>query len=308
MKEFKNEFSWSFSRDNLFKECNRKYYYNYYGSWNGWSKEKADNVTRTLYVLKNLVNRKIWKGDAVHKELSRILKTFKSTGKFNSLDDSLRRLTKIMRDEFRFSKGKSYWNHVGSLRKVNALYEHEYDMDIQDKDWKDNYEETIECLKNFYSSSILTEMRTIKKSDIISIDSTIPTPFDFNNSIIYVNLDLAYFLNDNLKIVDWKTGVTESNPLQFAVYALHVNNNHNIPLEKITVVEYNLQEKRSFTHSFTSEDIEKLKTYINNSIYEMKSLLADPDENEADITDFHRTEEVTRCDFCNYKKICFDLP
>ena len=57
MADFKNEFSWSYSRDNLFQECKREYYYNYYGSWGGWEKNKADEITRTLYVLKNLQNR-----------------------------------------------------------------------------------------------------------------------------------------------------------------------------------------------------------------------------------------------------------
>ena len=38
-KEFKNDFSWSFSRDSAFNTCKRKYYYSYYGSWGGWNKD-----------------------------------------------------------------------------------------------------------------------------------------------------------------------------------------------------------------------------------------------------------------------------
>src|SRR3989337_885626 len=31
-----NEFSWSRTRDNAFKECRRRYYYQYNGAWGGW--------------------------------------------------------------------------------------------------------------------------------------------------------------------------------------------------------------------------------------------------------------------------------
>ena len=54
--ELKNEFSWSKSRDETFRECHRKYYFQYYGYWNGW-KENADQRVRLTYVLKKLQTR-----------------------------------------------------------------------------------------------------------------------------------------------------------------------------------------------------------------------------------------------------------
>ncbi len=80
MSDFKNEFSWSVSRDSLFKECRRKYYYNYYGSWGGWDKNHRDKTTRILYVLKSLQNRWQWKGSTVHHEIEKVLKELVSTG------------------------------------------------------------------------------------------------------------------------------------------------------------------------------------------------------------------------------------
>jgi len=49
MTTFKNEFSWSVSRDSTFRKCHRMYYYQYYGSWGGWN-DDADDKTRTVYV------------------------------------------------------------------------------------------------------------------------------------------------------------------------------------------------------------------------------------------------------------------
>jgi len=42
-----NEFSWSRTRDNVFQECRRRYYYQYYGAWGGWD-VNSDPLVRRL--------------------------------------------------------------------------------------------------------------------------------------------------------------------------------------------------------------------------------------------------------------------
>ena len=49
MATFRNEFSWSASRDRLFRSCPRAYYYNYYAYWNGWDR-RADAKTKLIWV------------------------------------------------------------------------------------------------------------------------------------------------------------------------------------------------------------------------------------------------------------------
>lgn len=307
MADLKNEFSWSFSRDNLFRDCKRKYYYNYYGSWEGWKKDSIDEITRTLYVLKNLVNRKIWKGDAVHKEISRVLKSFVSTGTFSDYDTSVKRATSIMRSEFRFSRNREYWETNKSLRKVNALYEHEYNIELPDDEWINNHNDVVECLRNFYNSDICGELKNINTDDILTIDSITPTEFEFNEEKIYVNLDLAYMIEGGLKIVDWKTGSAETNPLQFVVYTFHCNEIYKFPLQDIKVVEYNLLDDKKFIYRYKESDIDDAKDYILDSINKMKSFLYDPMHNAAEISAFPRTQDEWKCSNCNFKKICFEL-
>ena len=67
-----NEFSWSRTRDNVFKECRRRYYYQYYGAWGGWD-AGADPLVRRLYVLKQLGTRQMWAGRLVHEAVERAL-------------------------------------------------------------------------------------------------------------------------------------------------------------------------------------------------------------------------------------------
>ena len=75
-KQFKNEFSWSFSRHSTFKTCKRKYYYSYYGSWEGWNKD-AEELNQKLYMLKNMTSLPMLAGSIVHDEVERTLKTLR---------------------------------------------------------------------------------------------------------------------------------------------------------------------------------------------------------------------------------------
>ena len=65
MSTFKNEFSWSISRDRVFQICPRQYYFNYYGYWGGWESNAPQRV-KQIYVLKQLKNRYMWSGAKVH--------------------------------------------------------------------------------------------------------------------------------------------------------------------------------------------------------------------------------------------------
>jgi hypothetical protein len=72
MSTFKNEFSWSISRDRLFQTCPRQYYFNYYAYWGGWDLN-APERTRQIYILKQLKNRYMWAGAKVHDCIERTL-------------------------------------------------------------------------------------------------------------------------------------------------------------------------------------------------------------------------------------------
>jgi len=47
MAVFKNEFSWSKTRDEIFKACPRQYWFAYYGFWNGWLKDAPERTRQT---------------------------------------------------------------------------------------------------------------------------------------------------------------------------------------------------------------------------------------------------------------------
>lgn len=306
MSDFKNKFSWSKSRDTLFGECKRQYYYNYYGSWGGWDK-KTDRVTRMLYVLKNLNTRPQWKGTSVHEEIARVLRELNSTGKLTPIEKSIKRMSELMRGEFKESRTRSYWLKEGSLRNSAALFDHEYMTDLTDDVWREVHDDGVLCIRNFYESTVLEQLTSADETPIITIDKQKPTSFYIGDNKIYVNLDLAYESLGMLEIVDWKTGKSESDNLQFLVYTIYAEQELNYPLHKVRLTEYNLHLQEPILHTFSPEEIEEAKGYIAGSIQEMKELLLDPSQNTARMSDFKRVDNESVCNLCNFKKICFEL-
>src|SRR5262245_39407157 len=80
MAKLENEFSWSKSRDGVFLECPRRYWFQYYGSWGGWE-IGADPRTREIYVLKQVKSRQMWAGERVHAAIERSLKMMRASSR-----------------------------------------------------------------------------------------------------------------------------------------------------------------------------------------------------------------------------------
>ena len=77
---FKNRFGWSLSRERMFDECRRRYFFHYYLSWGGWQRS-ASIVSREAFKLKRLVPLALWRGQLVHYVVSKILQSMKVRGR-----------------------------------------------------------------------------------------------------------------------------------------------------------------------------------------------------------------------------------
>ena len=147
MTTFKNEFSWSISRDRVFQTCPRQYYFNYYGYWGGWD-INAPARTRLIYILKQLKNRYVWAGAKVHDCIKHTLTNLQRGISVLDVDQIIDITLNQMREEFRSSREKRYLSHP----KTCALFEHEYEEPVSDDDWKKTADNMEQCLMNFYSS------------------------------------------------------------------------------------------------------------------------------------------------------------
>ena len=110
MKEIRNEFSWSKSRDEVFQTCPRQYWFNYYGYWGGWEKD-APERTRQIYILRNLKNRHMWAGEKVHDCIKHTLRNLQRDISILDVDEIVSITLNQMREEFRSSREKRYRVH-----------------------------------------------------------------------------------------------------------------------------------------------------------------------------------------------------
>src|SRR5213592_5008653 len=113
-----NTFSWSRSRNNMFQECRRRYYYHYYGAWGGWD-ASAPLEVRRLYVLKQLASRQQWAGRVVHDAIEMALHAF-AQGRDIPVEPFIADVIDRMRGDWRSSKA----GHYHDTPKSTALFEH----------------------------------------------------------------------------------------------------------------------------------------------------------------------------------------
>jgi PD-(D/E)XK nuclease superfamily len=300
MTEFKNEFSWSKTRDEVFKTCPRQYWFAYYGYWDGWL-DTAPERTRQVYILKNLKNRHMWTGEKVHECIQRSLNNIRRGIKVLSADEIVTITLDQMRAEFRSSKSKNYWKKPKSC----ALFEHEYELEMTDDQWKEAANNVETCLRNFYASDIYDGLKSHPKNQWLEVEGF--SSFHLNNIRIHLVIDCAIKERGDFYIYDWKTGksLSEGHSIQLCCYALYAMEKWHVPPESVKVIEYNLGFDKSHWFSIAQGEVEDIKGYIRGSIKDMQSLLIDVGNNiPVEEERFSKVEDERVSLRCNFQKVC----
>jgi len=300
MATFKNEFSWSKSRDEIFKTCPRQYWFAYYGFWNGWLKD-APERTRQIYVLKNLKNRQTWAGEKIHHSIHRSISNIRRGIKVLPVDEIVSITLNQMRNEFRSSRGKNYWKKP----KTCALFEHEYGIELTPPQWKEMAQNVETCLKNFYASDIYGNLKSHGKEGWLEVEEF--SFFHLDRIKINVVIDCAVKEGNSTIIYDWKTGkaLSEDLSIQLGCYALYAIEKWHLPPDSLQVVEYNLFSNRANSFTVTTADAEGIKGYIKGSVKDMQSLLKDPKNNiPLEEEQFSKVEDERVSLRCNFRKVC----
>jgi len=298
---FANVFSWSKSRDEQFRECPRRYYYDKYASWGGWD-ASAPAEARMAYILKNLKNRWAWKGETVHHVLEDVMKALR-LGQVLPKEEALARLTESMRRDYRSSKAKKYLedpkNRVG-------LFEHEYEKPVGDAVWKKIHDEAAGCVEHFFGARLYGELKSDDKKNWLAIEDL--EEFECCGAKTYVKLDFARKKDGVIEIYDWKTGKTDKEAsVQMGAYAIYATEKWRTGLGNIRAFLFNVSEESpSVREQVLSEQlIEDTRKFIAESIAGMKALLADPDKNiPKPESEFPYAANEKLCSFCSFYKIC----
>lgn len=295
---FKNEFSWSKSRDSLFKECPKKYYFNHYGFWNGWIASEDERVKR-IYYLKKLNGKEVWVGSQVHGIIEFVLKRFRA-GEEISLSHALSILRKRMESDFVMSKLGGY---TGFNSKAHRFFEDEYGIEISEEVKQGLFNKANQCLRNFFNSDVFMEIRRTPIEDWITLEDFLS--FDFSGNKIYLSIDFAMRKGGKVVLYDWKTGGERRSDyeLQLSLYALYVAEKFGIMPEKIDAKMFYLAIDKIDSFDIDSGKLKETKDYIGASILEMKKLLSDISENQASEGEFRKSEGYW-CSRCSFRKVC----
>lgn len=303
MAKLRNELSWSVSRDHLFRDCRRAYYYQYYGSWGGWEGDASER-TRKLYVLKNIKSLAMWAGTIVHETVAEALNRYARSGTPITAGELQGRARLKLRNGW-VEAVQREWER--SPKKTN-LFELYYGngRSLPAEQTERIKERVYGALEAFAGSEVLAEILATPYMNWQPVD-TLDT-FDVEGLNVWCAIDFAYVEPGGaMRIIDWKTGAEKSEALQLqlACYTLYACEKWHAQPEKVRLHGVFLGDgARVSEYTADPAILEETRRRILASAAEMRSLLRDASANIAAEEDFPCCENERVCRWCNYREVC----
>ncbi|MBN1518051.1 PD-(D/E)XK nuclease family protein [Candidatus Sumerlaeota bacterium] len=297
---FQNEFSWSYSRLKAFRDCLRRYYWQYYGSWGGWEQE-AEPEARLAYQLKQIVNMPMWAGDLVHRGVEHALRRARSM-RLISPDELKTWLRRRMNDEW-FQSANQSWRQ--NAKHNRNLFEHFYGLEITKEAREDFRTKVFRCVDHFFASTALEEALSLGAQRWRSLETL--AQYYLEDIKNFVVIDFAYDREDGgpLVLVDWKTGkLCDEDTGQLANYALFAFHEWRVPPDQVQLALAYLDTGEHLEWRAKPEDLIAMRETIYQSAAAMRERLDDPQRNIASMDHFPMTEQVFKCRTCNYQRLC----
>ena len=324
---FPNRFGWSISRESLFDDCRRKYYFHYYLSWEGW-KRTASPLRREAFKLKRLISLPLWRGQLVHYVTTKVLESMRKKGRVPPSEDVTGYVVERFQKQLDFSQRKLYLSQPkkrGGKLNIDwlALFEHEYGRELSDKKIAKTLDESvqgIECLLRSPIIAMISETDTahwiIENIDLAEFAQV----FDFEGAKVFAKTDFIFTGNDGtFNIIDWKTfRKKDDDPaedengkagVQLGVYGYYAANVLGKPIEKVRLYEVNLLGTGNhIEHALDRANIDTFRTHIHDGISNLSSLLVDRDIGKnLPLPPRHFPKNMRdSCRFCNFYRICLD--
>lgn len=295
--ELINQLIWSGSRLSTYSECAKKYYYTYYGSWNGWKFDATDDQ-KELYLLKNLKIIQIITGSIVHEVVDTYLKAIKNN---LSKPDAISLFEKKFNDFLQISITKAYRQRP----KLGGIIEHEYNTELSQETINDEIEKGKTCLKNFLKSEQL------KNILLVPSDNWMFSPgfckCDVNGFEAFTMFDFAYEEDGKIIIIDFKTGKQESfeGNSQAQAYAYYFWKKYDKKPEDIVFLFWHLPSDEIIEKKFTLKTFEEFEDMVKKDMLLLQSKVDDLEENTTSEKNFEQTQEIVYCRYCQFRRYCY---
>ncbi len=294
-------FSWSHSRRATFLECPRKYFYQYYGSHNGWEAEAPESA-RLAYRLKNLTSLSLEVGAAIHEAASNAIHQARSGASVPTAEALYRSARNRLNSAWSQSKNRAEWELSPKWRRM--FHEFYYDTGIGENKIADSKDQILTCLDNLLKSVSLREAVAAPSVEVKNVEEFIT--FNIDNTEIHAVPDLVYRKGGGAWIiVDWKSGYAQGdNAKQALVYALYLRERNGVSASDIRVRIELLARGSTEDHSFTENDLDNCVEDIRDSVSAMKTYLIDADLNApVEKAGFPLRSDTSVCRFCNFYEL-----
>ena len=319
---FEHELSWSVSRSGTFAACRRRYFYDYYHSWNGWLRETPE-ARQKLWRLKKMTRMPMLAGDVLHQAIAEYFDQ-RSEGREMLEDELVGLAVKKLRDGYKASRdGAGLWRDRPG-QSVH-LAEHHYAEPCVDEatsaagDYGKKYVARLQAGGQFFMSSPeLAQLHGLSPDEILCVEGRAPgdrqsrdlPTIDLFGTKVFAIPDFACRCATDAGvrtfIYDWKSGrPREQDEFQLGVYTLYAMETWGVAPEEVTCVDVYLTEGQLVSKTYDESQLEPILGRIEASLGEMRALHYDAGATLGEPADFPEVEAGSReCTQCNYREVC----
>lgn len=278
---------WSASRYDIFSECKREYFYEYYAKYDPMlPRQKIDH-------LKNLTSVPLETGNVVHDVIKAALQRLQKS----EADIDLERFREFIRRE------------TEKQCRTKTFFEVYY-QEAESIGSQDILPKIEKCVEVFLSSPRYDWIRTIA---IATKDRWLIEPPGYGETRIdglkvYCKVDFLFPAENRIVIIDWKTGKPDDDKhsKQLMGYKAWAASQVGCFADDVTsIVAYLQPDYREVEISSTDADLTTFRERIDKETREMYAFCRDIAENTPLDKEFFPLAENTRvCRLCSYRELC----
>lgn len=295
-----NNFSWSFSREALYRRCPRAYYYHYYAAWEGWQPDAPPPVRQT-YLLKNLTTIPQWIGTLVHDAIKFALSRLQS-GAIVPPADLLAQMRQRARADVEASRQQAYRQQP---KQQPGFQEHYYHANLPAAAWSEAWQRAEARLRTFVNSPLYARLQTLSPSAFLKVETL--QGFNLGDAHVWVQMDLATVDSGRLTVFDWKTGEVDlaGAQRQLSIYGLFVRHAWPefgaMPLQGVV---FDLATNEVTALDLGDNLLRETELAARQGIDHLRRLLADPATNRAELRRFPMIDDLSVCATCRFRELC----
>jgi hypothetical protein len=279
--------SWSYSRRSTLERCVRCYYYEYYGANKRMAKREVDK--ETLRHLKGLQNRHERAGNILHSAIGAYFRK-KQEGKDWLSDRFTDWARNIFRKDVVYSQAYPDGNQISTGEFRPVLLSEFYYRDPRANELCSEVEEKL--------VNALTTFATYERLD--PFRNTLPCRIEGR-------IDLAYLIEEEVTIIDWKLGVEDGigdNSLQLATYAVWAIDHYHCVPESLRIYKVHLGSGAIIGFEVNHSLLSAVHARIAQDAERM--LMLDRYGQEALVKAFTPCLQPGVCKLCSYRRVCME--